>query len=323
MKIFIRKIVFLLIPLVILAYPLDIFLSNQLKKSIDYYGEFEVWNDIYQNNINTDIAVYGSSRAWVNISPKILKDSLHQNVYNFGLNGHTFYLQHLRHLEYFKHNKKPKHIVFAVDFNSFHKGEGLYLKQQFLPYMLWNKNIKDYTKPLKGFNKYDYNVPLVRYAGEKGALAESLKFGLLGKKQKTYRINGYKGKNKKWTTDYENAKKQMTAFPVSVSQESVQLFKTFLAQCKKNNIKVTLVYTPEFIEGQHFIKGREKVVNIYQSLAKKFDITFLDYSKNKICLNRDYFYNTTHLNKKGSILFSKTLAHDLLKLESITNKKSN
>ncbi|MBE2208298.1 MAG: hypothetical protein IAE84_11975, partial [Saprospiraceae bacterium] len=79
-----------------------------LKQTKKAPGEFEVWNDIYNSNVNCDIAIYGSSRAWVHIDPKILSHILQLNVYNFGIDGHNFWLQYLRHIEFLKYNPKPK-----------------------------------------------------------------------------------------------------------------------------------------------------------------------------------------------------------------------
>lgn len=65
MKRVIKKIFLFYLPIILLSYPLDKSISNYLKQSNKCYGEYEVWNDIYSGKINADIAIYGSSRAWV------------------------------------------------------------------------------------------------------------------------------------------------------------------------------------------------------------------------------------------------------------------
>jgi hypothetical protein len=42
-------------------------------------------------------------------------------------------------------------------------------------------------------------------------------------------------------------------------------------------------------------------------------LLFLDYSSDTICNNKKLFYNSQHLNSKGSEIFTKKLAKDLLK----------
>lgn len=317
MQTFIKKILLFGLPILLLAYPLDELISYQLKQSHKYFGELEVWNDIYEGNIDADIAIYGSSRAWVDISPRILKDSLNFKVYNFGIDGHNFWLQYLRHLEYIKYNTRPKHIILTVDFNSIQKRKNLYLNEQFLPYMLWNKNMKCYTSSYEGFSLYDYYIPLLRYAGKANELKEAFKLSLPKNRTTSYRNQGYKGIEKQWTTDFEQAKSKLEEYYVTIDQGTIDLLDKFLLDCAKNQTTVSLVYTPEYIDGQKFIKNRDVIIRAYQSIAEAHDIPFLDYSKDTICFNKDYFYNAIHLNKKGSELFSKTLSKDLKALGSI------
>ncbi len=314
MKKFIRSILLLCMPLLLLAYPLDAFISNNLKKTNDVFGEYEVWNDIYNNKINAEMVVYGSSRAWVEFNPKILEDSLNVKIYNFGIDGHNFWLQYLRHLEYIKHNKLPKEIILAVDIYSLQKRDNLYLHQQFLPYMLGNYNIEKYTKSYKGFRFFDYKIPLIRYFGESTVIKKAFKTSMSNKIITPFRINGYKGIDNKWTNEFELAKTKMKNYNAILDSASVELFDKFLLECNKKRINVYLVYTPEYIEGQKFINNREEIIQLFIKYAKKYDMTYLDYSKDSICYNKDYFYNATHLNKNGSEIFSKNLSSDLLKI---------
>ena len=317
MKKFIRALLLFFIPILVLAYPLDLFISHNLKKSNKVYGEYEVWNDIYNSKIKSDMLIYGSSRAWVDISPEILEDSLKIRVYNLGMDGHNFWLQYLRHLEYLKFNNRPKHIILTVDFNSLQKRGNLYLYEQFLPYMLWNKNIKDFTKSYEGFTYFDYDIPLIRYFGNSSKVKDGISIGLGSYKSKPFRIKGYRGNTNSWSKDLENAKSKLKIYKIHIDTASVTLFDRFLKECKNNNIKVSLVYTPEHIDGQKFIENKSLITNLYKSYAEKYDLIYLDYSEDSICLSKNYFYNATHLNKIGSELFTKKLANDLLSQQFI------
>src|SRR5690606_8473940 len=115
MRLFLYKLALFLLPFLILSYPLDLVLSNYLSQSNGSTGEIEVMKQIYNGTIDSDIAIYGSSRAWVHVNPEILQDSLHQTAYNFGVDAHNFWLQYLRHLEYLKHNRRPSSIIISLD----------------------------------------------------------------------------------------------------------------------------------------------------------------------------------------------------------------
>jgi len=46
------------------------------------------------------------------------------------------------------------------------------------------------------------------------------------------------------------------------------------------------------------------------------NVFFLDYTKDSICANEEYFTNYSHLNGKGAVIFSQTVSHDINKLKA-------
>jgi hypothetical protein len=311
MKKFLINTFIFILPILIVTFPLDYLISYYLKKSHSFSGELEVWNDIYEKKAGCDIAIYGSSRAWVHINPKILEDSLKYSVYNFGIDGHNFWLQYLRHLELVKYNRKPKVIILSVDNFSLQKRIELYQPEQFLPYMLYNKDIIKYTSSFKGYKKYDYYVPLLRYAGKRKVLKTCLRFFLKGYSKKNFREKGFVGMERTWNSDLDKAKEKIGEYKIKIDPKTLELFENFIRECIESNIKLIFVYCPEYIEGQHFVKNRKQIINIYKKLAIKYKLIYLDYSEDEISKNRDLFYNANHLNKNGAEIFSKKLAHDL------------
>lgn len=311
MKHFFLKLLFFLFPFFIISYLLDIMISHEFKKSNGFSGEFEVWNDIYDGKLDCDIAIYGSSRAWVQFDPAILSDSLHKKVYNFGIDGHNFWLQYLRHKEYLNHDKKPETIILSVDINTLQKRKDLYNLEQFLPYMLWNLNIMNYTSSYIGFNKIDYFIPLTRYFGKKTAL-NSILDNLGENKTKRFRTNGYQGRDESWNFDFERAKTLRKEYYIELDIPTIQKFEEFLIECKQLSCNIILVYSPEYFEGQQYAINRQNVINIFRYNAEKYNLSFMDFSENEITSQRDFFYNSTHLNKNGAEVFTSLLAHDLL-----------
>lgn len=309
MRSFLKTIFYLLFFLTLSAFPLDWYISSVLKNSNEYYGEIEVYNDIYNKNINCDIAIYGSSRAWVHINPEIIYDSTGLKAYNFGVDGHNFQLQYLRHLEYLKNNTKPKAIIMSVDLFSFQKQEDLYNMNQFLPYMLWNENIYKYTHSYKGYNTLDYYTPMMRYYGKTDVLKEV--FLLHFKDKKNYRFNGFKGNEREWTSELKMAKKQNKEYAIDFDESVINLFNDFIVECDKTGIELILVYAPEYIEGQSFTSNRDDFFDIILSLSKKHKLPFLDYSKSEISYDKSLFYNSSHLNAKGADVFTKLLINDI------------
>ncbi|REG99091.1 hypothetical protein [Flavobacterium aquicola] len=308
MKKFILKIFYFVLPLLIISYPFDYVVSYFLSQSNEPPGEFEVMNDIYNSNANCDIAIYGSSRAWVHIDSQIITDSLNLKAYNFGNDGHSFDLQYLRHLEFLKYNKKPKTIILAVDVFSLEKGTGLYKSDQYLPYMLWNTNIKKFTSSYIGYNNLDYYIPIIRYIGKKEVLKTSKEILINGKPAKKYRKNGFLGMDREWSTDFEKVKSKQKEYVAKLDKQNIELFETFIQECKRMKINLILIYTPEYIDGQKFVSNRKEVIAIYAKFSKLYDLKFYNYSNDPICFDKAFFYNASHLNKRGAEIFTKKFA---------------
>jgi hypothetical protein len=295
----------------ILAYPIDYLVSKYLSESNNYgEGEVKVWKDIYSGNINSELLIYGSSRAWVHISPQIIEDSLHIRSYNLGIDGHNFGLQYLRHKELLKNNEKPKFILLSLDIFSLQKNTGLYNYTQFLPFLLWNRNIYQYTSSYDGFSIFDYNVPMIRYLYNTSALIAATK-SFTNVRNTPLRNKGYMGMEYTWNLDFNNAKAQLNKYEVKFDPSLTKLLEQFIQECSTDNIRLILLYTPEYIEGQKFVKNREEMISKYKYFAQKYRLEFLDYSEDELSMQTQFFYNAQHLNKNGSEIFTKKLVNDI------------
>lgn len=306
-----------------MAYFLDVFISNNLKKSNRFAKkEYSTWNAILESKINSNLFVYGNSRAWVHFNATMMTNDLHIPTYNLGIDGHGFWLQYFRHSLVLKKNAKPKIIIVSIDEFSLEKRKDLYNSEQFLPYMLWNSAIKNATKSYEGFISMDFEIPLIRYYGKTEALETALTYFLGNLKNPEQRVKGYQGQLRTWNKDFEKAKTIIKKYEAKVDIPTLDLFKKFINECKSQNIKLIFVFAPEYIQGQKFIKNRKQIVSIYTKFSKDYDIPLYDYSNDTICFQKKYFYNSVHMNKLGADLFTAKLI-DTLKQDQIMQSVLN
>lgn len=324
MKLFVKRFLLFVIAILPICVALDFMISNGLKSS-DYFaqGETFIWNEILEGKISEDIYIYGSSRAWVHFDPEIIEDSLNMSVYNFGIDGHFIWLQYLRHKLLIENNPKPKLIVLSVDIFTLTKYEDIftlnseenfYNSHQFLPF-IYNKDIREYTSEYPGFNCLDYYLPLFRYYGRTKDIGEAFRNKDNTYKDSVFRRKGYRAVPRTWTADFKKAKSKMAYYEVNTYEPYKDLMHQFLEECKQLDIKVVMVYAPEYIEGQEFVRNRSELISTYESIAEIHQITFLDYSNDELCYNKSLFYNSQHLNAKGSRLFSEEFASNLKKMK--------
>ena len=316
MKRFLKQLSYFLLPLAVMAFPADYIISSGLKSSHDYPGEIEVWNDIYSGAAKCELAVYGSSRAWVHINSSIVADSLGYSTYNFGMDGHNFNLQYLRHLEFVKHNGWPNIILLSLDVHSLGGPDEFYQKEQVLPYMLWNTNMYKWSSSYVGYNWYEYFVPMARYYNSKSSIKSALDYE---KSRGRFRNLGFRGMDKAWdVADSEDVK---GTFEAELDTNTVSLYDFFIRDCQQRGIKVVMLYSPEYSQGQDAFKNRMQVVNAFSILCEKHDVAFLNYSDHPICSDREQFYNSLHLNSEGADYFSKILSNDLIDVLNLSGKR--
>jgi hypothetical protein len=289
----------------LLAYTVD----KGLQKSD--FNNFSEWNDIHQGNINADLIIAGSSRAWVHVSPFILDTALHLNSYNLGFDSYNFKGQQMRYKFYEKFNRQPKFILHCLDIDMLTAKKQLFMTEQFAPYL--NDSIIHHgTKSFEGYSTLDYANPFTKYQYRTQHIAVGLLEFFNIRHFKTQKYKGYEGMQLPWDGRFERAKKEFpTGWRVLLNQEQITLFDTYLSECKKNGIQVILIYPPEYFEGQQLIKNRKAIINVYQQFAKKHEIPFMDYSADELSYSKDYFYNSQHLNRTGAELFTAKLAKDL------------
>lgn len=316
MKKFLFKLLLFIAPIFLLSYFLDVLISKNLKKSNTFaQEEYTTWNAIYEGKVDSDLLIFGSSRAWKHINPTMITDSLHVSAYNLGIDGHNFWLQNLRYRQLLKYNKRPKLIVFSLDYFTLKKNEDLYNSEQFLPYMLWNRDIKEATISYNGFSSLDYEIPLIRYYGKYSSIIAAASYS----GNPVTRVKGYHGRDQVWNSDFDNAKASMKSLKIKLDKPTIVLFENFLKECKANNIKIIFVYTPEYIEGQKFVSNRSQIMGLYKKFSKQYQIPFYDFSNDSISYQKKCFYNASHMNKIGSELFTLQLI-DTLKTFRYFNK---
>src|SRR5688572_27701944 len=213
-------IVFLLFS--VLGYMVD----EGLKKSgMDNFPE---WSAIQSGTLNADLVILGNSRAWINVSPAVLDTALKLNTYNLGLDGHHFPAQYVRYKFYEKHNKQPAYIVQCVDLRMLTVDSGLYMPEQYAPYL--SDSIIYYgTKKSRAFSELDYINPFTKYQYRTRFIAVGLFEFFNIRHWQSAKYKGYEGQIRSWDNRLEQARKKYPAgWTLKLNDKSIALFDTYL-----------------------------------------------------------------------------------------------
>ena len=75
----------------LILYSLQFLADNGLRKSVN--SVYHDWLQILEGNINADIVISGSSRAYFGYNPSILEDKLKMKTFNLGYSAAGYQLQ--------------------------------------------------------------------------------------------------------------------------------------------------------------------------------------------------------------------------------------
>lgn len=105
-------------------------------------------------------------------------------------------------------------------------------------------------------------------------------------------------------------------------EENIQLFIKLieLARTINPDIRISCILLPRYAKAQEkaeyiYSKWREEFYEIIKSVRDKYEFEFIDFKKSEIANHPEYFYDISHLNYAGAMVFSKILA-DTLQLNS-------
>jgi len=277
------------------------------------YLNYAEWNDVLQGKINADLLVMGTSRAWKDVSPRILDSSLGINSYNIGMDGAAFELQYERLQLYLQHNRKPKYILQEAGLPTFSVSEESQYFEQYIPYLgdpvIW-KMARKHVPSLGPAERY---FPLYKYNNQLPLIKEGIR-SYFGHGAAATKYKGYEGVESVWDSSFF-VFKQLHPEGVTgvVDTPTLVLFKSYLRYCQANDIKVILFYSPTYYEYYGCLRNFKTIDKMIADCAAENGMLYLDYSSDTMNHNKAYFYNSQHLNRQGAELFNRKMAGDLKK----------
>ena len=254
---------------------------------------------LINGKVNKELVVLGSSRGARNIIASEIEKKTGHSAYNLAYPGsdiefHEFIVRSL-----LKFNNAPKVILLSVDY-----------PMALLPDSILNFRL-DRMYPLV---KYNYINDELIARGEKNIIASNL-FALSRMNKTNFDIRqkkftaldtlyadgsmpiSFQKPNEDWSPSKGSAYNQKKELQVKVA-----CFQKIIALCQEKNIKLIIIQPPLLDEMDGAFKKR------LQQLSH-FKVPFLEYNtQNPVYKNKEYFYDKTHLNRKGAMIFTDEIA---------------
>lgn len=286
----------------ILLTGFDFLVSKGLIKS--GYRDFESWDKLFTGNIEDDLVIFGTSRAYVHFDPSLIETLSGIKTYNLGWNA-TDVNKVIEKIEYYilNLNKKPKYIIVVLDYSMFTKKEE-WISRDYFPFIFEHPYLLKSIANDVSFN-FKYLIPVIRYKDYYKDFKIGLKNYFISPNIKKDKVKGYWSADQEWSSIELDSLKSIYPNGIEIEFENEMAVELLNIgdQYTKEGIIVTWVIAPYH---QEFFDICNNCKEISLKIDKIFNIpeySYLDFSKFKGYQNKEYFYNSTHLNKKGVALF--------------------
>ena len=270
---------------------------------------FGVSNRIMSGEVNAEIVISGSSRALTHYESEIIKKTTGYSTFNIGRNGSQTDMQLAFLKAYLQNNTKPKLVIHNLDLYSFQTSKEIFDPAQYMPYL-------DQAPIYEAIRRVYPDAWKWRYLPLYGYVAEDMRFSwlrgleaLAGVQPREDHVQGFLPRYTSWTGDFEKYRaSNPNGVLTEVEAEGIRDIEELIELCQREGIKILLVYSPEYREIQVLGRNRAEIFNKIREICAIYSVPFWDYSDSHISEDRDYFYNSQHLNADGAKVFSRDLA---------------
>lgn len=294
-----------------LAHGLDAMIGAGLRRSRS--AEFHEWNAIVAGRIDADCIVLGSSAAVRDVSPLILDEILGTRSHNFGIDGRHLPMQLCRYRLYRSRHPAPRLVLLIVGPPTL-AADIDFRRAQVAPY-LDEPVVRAHVREQGLFHPLALYLPMLAYAGETQIMLTGLLEFVGLPRPSEGKIRGYLPMDATWEEWYGANPDQVFHFegrrPYVPLPATVEALRRFLAKTRREGTKAVLVRGPLHESMAERVSNLPETLALYRRIARETETPMLDYSAHPLTRSRRWFYNVTHLNRRGAERFTRILAEDL------------
>lgn len=314
---FFKYIFWIFISSLLILYSLQFLADNGLRKS--EHSVYHDWLKILEGDVNSDIIISGSSRAYFGYNPSVLEDKLKMKTFNLGYSAAGYQLQLEKLKIYLARNKKPKIIVQNIDLTFFNEDKLLPNENEFIPFLndtlIFNLMI-NYNLDYKIIQK----IPLLKYNNRLSLFSDGIYSNIDNKRisRKNYTFDGFQPVDLNFVRDQENLirLKKIKAKDLDFPKK-IELFLKFYKEQLSSNTKIIFVWAPEHVERltkENQLEKNKVLFYLENKIKGDKSILLLDMSNEEFSRDTNNFFDTFHFNRIGANKFSEKLSEQILKI---------
>ena len=263
------------------------------------------WGEWMEGGVEADCVILGNSRANQHVSPHVVDSILGTNSFNLGVAGAHFDLMKAVYQLFKERNGIPEFVMINVDYSSLIPTRPELNRLQYCPWF-GDIRFRELVFPIMRPTIAERLLPMYRYHDS----------GIRLFVPQRSRLKGFKPQD--MTFDRSVADKNTLLFK---RQKEIELsFNDLLDMIEVDGAKVLLFFSPYQEDTFNRMPNSGEMFSYYDSLGVARDIPVLDFSRMWICSDTTFFTDGLHLNRRGAMIFSDSLAQKASRV-GISGKK--
>jgi hypothetical protein len=270
--------------------------------------------DYYQTtyaikNVHEQLLIFGSSRAVHHYVSQVFGKSTHQSTYNLGRDGRNIMYSEaiLSQILSYHH---PREIILDIMPDEFSWKAGKDNQDAIVSALLPYANNPLIYKTIEKHNKIDLLLSQIFWTYPYNSISAQVfgnYFGLL-KMEKS--IDGYEPLTGNKISKLQNFNPQNVNGNIRTDSNLVNSFKSFISLTRKNKITCIVVVSPT-----NMLNSNDCIPYL-KKLTEESGCQFYDCSNLEMFKKASLYYDDSHLNNTGAVLFSNYLAIQLKKRDT-------
>lgn len=256
------------------------------------------------DSTKADILIFGSSTANHHYYPTTFENKFQMSYYNAGSDG-TSLFYHYAVLSSVLKRYAPKIVILDFNTREFNKDEDSYDRlSSLLPYYENHPEIRSIIH-LKGpFEKYKLLSKIYPY--NSNIFTIGIGNTALNKSRRNNNDDqGFVPLKRTWEKPISTL-----TLKYELDTNKIVMFKSFVKDCIKLNIKLYVFISPRFVKYTTI----DKSLIIATNILKEFQIPLYDFASDPYFLNRpELFADMSHLNENGAKIYSNKVIEKILK----------
>jgi hypothetical protein len=271
------------------------------------------WRQFYTKSARAGLVCLGSSRAEQHCNPEIISGITHLKTEVIAESGAKIDVFENLYADYLGRNPRPAILLIDIDFTGLDSSIYLPFPEQFFPFITTANRISNMPE----FNIIKYHKPLGYFYFKERYI------NMLAKPERIQHVNGFLVRDENWDSAMEDfIGKYPDGYTFGLYLPTLKKIFGLMARERSAGVQCLGFIAPEYYEVWKYENNRAFVLSEIFRYADSTGIRVLNFSDSsyKPCFNKDYFYNSQHLNSQGSAIFSRDLADSVLRYCSTIKK---